>query len=386
MKSKKEFIPDLIKESETLINSNRIIEAREILVNVLTNYDDENIDAANNYAVTEILLGNYQAAEDLLIQVLQQDPQNSIASDNLSYLKKQKYQKKFIHDKEAVLRKNNYTTGVNKPQNSLNKSGNGSETEFVNDFYENLYYSNKSQVDNLKESEIDAKLSLSNLKRISFEISNVCNLAGIHKLCPINQHKEKNFLSSEIVEKTIDELAFVDYKGIISFHIYNEPLMDPRLIWFIRYAKTKCPNSTVYILTNGQNLNQELVDELQKAGVGLLVVSAYSVNEFNRVKHLKAKIPFKVFKAILDARMDMYEKTPMDLAKTCIPFLRDLSVNCFGDVVICCLDWRRKHIFGNLCKESLNEIFNKHEVIQVHSDLLNGERNLHLCRRCDWTR
>ena len=42
-------------------------------MNILNELDPESIDAANNYAVTEILKGDFESAEDLLRQILDKD-------------------------------------------------------------------------------------------------------------------------------------------------------------------------------------------------------------------------------------------------------------------------------------------------------------------------
>lgn len=85
MKADEQFLQELIKESERLIENNELDEARKLLLEILQKHDPENIDAANNYAVTEIMLGNYESAEDLLKQILEKDAGNEIAIGNLKY-------------------------------------------------------------------------------------------------------------------------------------------------------------------------------------------------------------------------------------------------------------------------------------------------------------
>jgi len=87
MKADEQFLQELIKESERLIENNELDEARKLLLEILQKHDPENIDAANNYAVTEIMLGNYESAEDLLKQILEKDERNEIAVKNYWLLK-----------------------------------------------------------------------------------------------------------------------------------------------------------------------------------------------------------------------------------------------------------------------------------------------------------
>jgi tetratricopeptide (TPR) repeat protein len=87
MKADEQFLQELINESERLIENNELDEARKLLLEILQKHDPENIDAANNYAVTEIMLGNYESAEDLLKQILEKDAVNEIAILNFNYIK-----------------------------------------------------------------------------------------------------------------------------------------------------------------------------------------------------------------------------------------------------------------------------------------------------------
>lgn len=224
------------------------------------------------------------------------------------------------------------------------------------------------------------------VKRISFELSNMCVYSYLHKRCPTAWEKEKIILPSSVVNGVIDELSKIDFSGIIAFHIDNEPLIDPRLFKFIDYAVTKCPNAKIHILTNGFYLNQTMIDELCEMKVWLLMVSAYSIDEYRRLCSLKAKMPYRVFYSVLDSRKFMYDRKPLNLNKRCFALVNDLSVTCTGDITPCSLDWKHMHSFGNLYNESLEEILNKEATIKVYLGLAKGKRELHLCQRCDWGR
>lgn len=72
---------------------------------------------------------------------------------------------------------------------------------------------------------------------VSIMLSNLCNYACIHEKCPAHFIREKEIVSSKNVKAVIDELGDMGFDGRLSFHIYNEPMIDPRLFWFIEYAK-----------------------------------------------------------------------------------------------------------------------------------------------------
>ena len=135
--------------------------------------------------------------------------------------------------------------------------------------------------------------NLTFVNRISFQLSNLCNYTTIHKACPLSQCKEKIILPSKVVYETIAKVLELNYCGIFGFHIYNEPMMDPRLFMFISYAKEMCPDSKILICTNGFMLNQQMMIELEDIGVDTLNVSAYSVSEYNRLLELETNSHIK---------------------------------------------------------------------------------------------
>lgn len=260
---------------------------------------------------------------------------------------------------------------------------------FQNDLYKQLdvnYDNFFHKISENQSPDLNDKPIMHRIKRISFELSNMCNYAYCHKKCPLHGQKEKVVLPSRIVRETIDEVAQIDYDGVFAFHTYSEPLIDPRLFSFITYAKTKCPKSKTLILTNGFYLNQQIADELAELKIWILAVTAYSRSEFNRFSALDVKIPYYVFESKLDDRQNIYDSMPVNIKASCFAPVGDVSVACTGDVVLCCLDWKRRHRFGNLTWESFYSILNKKETLEVYNSLIHGERKLYLCRRCNWVR
>ncbi|MFC1843868.1 SPASM domain-containing protein [Thermodesulfobacteriota bacterium] len=224
------------------------------------------------------------------------------------------------------------------------------------------------------------------IQRVSFELSNICNYSMIHKKCPASRVKEKKVLSAGIVEKVITELSSINYEGLFVFHRYNEPFIDPRLFGFIKTANKLCPNSKILLLTNGFYLTQQLANELTELNIWILAVSAYSDAEFERLSALTVNFPYTVFKSILDGRENIYDGEILDHKKNCFAPLRDLTINAQGEVVLCCLDWENRHVFGKLDKNSLDDIVKEKKFQQLALDLSTGKRNLDICRRCSMVR
>jgi hypothetical protein len=266
------------------------------------------------------------------------------------------------------------------------------EPESVREFRNDLYRRSEVNYDNYFQKTSDAFPAdaagplIRQVQRVSFQLSNLCNYASIHTRCPLHGQTAKQVLPAGVVRDTIGELGAVGFDGVIAFHIYNEPLNDPRLFSFIEYSRHVCPGGRVLILTNGFYLTQIIADELAALGIWNLAVSAYSQSEYDRLAGLQVKVPYKVFLARLDGRLDQYDRPPMDLSKPCMAPVRDLSIGPDGSVILCCLDWKQFHVFGNLKLETLSSILSKESIRSAYRDLLGGNRSLHLCRRCDWVR
>jgi MoaA/NifB/PqqE/SkfB family radical SAM enzyme len=224
------------------------------------------------------------------------------------------------------------------------------------------------------------------IERVSIELSNLCNYTHLHKKCPVSRYKIKKILESEIFFKVIDELAEYDFNGEIAFHRYNEPMLDRRFYDFLEYVNKKLPQAKIFILTNGSFLNQETLKRLEQYTIFLITVSSYSFKEHDRLSRLQTSIPYRVYYSHLDDREDIYSRKPINSREPCYATLRDITVNCYGDLSICCLDWQNRCTFGSLKDHTLKELLNAPAFLEVHRDLFHGRRNLEICRRCDWQR
>jgi len=219
--------------------------------------------------------------------------------------------------------------------------------------------------------------------RVTFELSNLCNYADIHKKCPLNLETKQHILSTKIVYETIDCLSEFDFKGYVAFHRYNEPLIDSRLLDFIGYARKKCPQTDIYILTNGYNLTQKFLDTLVSFGVTLLEVTAYTVEEFERLSLLETNIPFRIVTSRFDNRLTIYEYVNQDNSLIpCFCPLNDLIITRNGDLGLCHFDWKSQYSFGNLENQSLKELIINSDILNTFNDLSKGIRKYELCKNC----
>ena len=256
----------------------------------------------------------------------------------------------------------------------------------INSLFRLLKKNKPSKIHSLQKVEVKDENILKYTSRVSIELSNLCNYAEIHKKCPLNLVTEPTILPAKIVYGVLDTLKQNDFQGIIAYHTYNEPLMDPRLFTFIEYAHDACPKSEIYICTNGYYLNQILLDELIDSGVSKIHVSAYSKSEYKRLSNLKSSIPFDVEMMKMDDRLHLYETKENNTKTPCYAPLNEIIIAREGCISLCCLDWQRLYTYGNLYEQTLEEVIRSGELHAVYKRLSKGERFLPICKKCGWSR
>lgn len=224
------------------------------------------------------------------------------------------------------------------------------------------------------------------INRVAIMLSNLCNYANIHKDCPAYGIKEKEIMPSKTVYKIIDELCESNFKGEICFHIYNEPLIDPRLFLFIQYIKQKIPEINIHIYSNGYYLNQTMVNELEMVGVTRITTTAYSKDEWKRLISLETDIAFGILRGNLDKRLELYlEREDTICSDTCMSYFGTVPIYVNGDIGTCCLDWKHAYKLGNVTNCTLREVINEKKIREFQMALLKGDRSVFsICSNCTW--
>lgn len=220
-------------------------------------------------------------------------------------------------------------------------------------------------------------------KRITIELSNLCNYAVIHKDCPAGQRKKITIIPEHIFRSVLNTCEKYDFRGIISFHMYNEPLTDPRLFMFMDLIKTQMPGIKMFIVTNGWYLDQNMAAELEAHGLDYLHISAYSKTEYLRFKKLRFNIPVRIFHEPLDDRLTWYSQKNAGHNNTpCYSPFYEICVSSAGKILLCTYDWKSRHELGDLNRETLEEILNKDALKDIYDALSKGERKFRLCMNC----
>jgi len=238
------------------------------------------------------------------------------------------------------------------------------------------------------------KNPLSYTRAILLETTNICNYSAIHPKCPISTFKEKIILPLKTIEKVLKELGEFGFKGTIFPFCYSEPLVDPRMFKILEMIRGFVPLARPWLYTNGFMLNDEMVRELDEYGVKRLCVSIYTPEEGKRMRGIikrmrgEVKMELRAYRRYpmnerMNDKMDWPDRELLNLKTPCPSPLRYLTIDSGGNVIICCHDFLKKHIFGNVKDETLAQIIRKEETIRAFEELSAGKREGYfLCARC----
>lgn len=222
------------------------------------------------------------------------------------------------------------------------------------------------------------------------ELSNICNYSYKHNLCPVSTYKEKVILPAKIVYDIIDTLGKYNFKGYIVFNLFGEPMLDPRLFVFLNRVQKFCPEGKSTVWTNCFYLTQTMLNELEEAGVYYLHMSAYSEKEFNRLMGFRTGIKRALIRRHIGEKgwadvLGHYDREYINekwQKMHCFAPLHHITVVAQGDIILCCRDWKHEYCFGNLYKQSFEEIIKSKKVQETYERLIKGERFLEFCKRC----
>lgn len=247
---------------------------------------------------------------------------------------------------------------------------------------------------------------LQHTQRVSLELSNLCNLARAHPRCPAHHVQHALVLPAHVVEDVLETLGAAGFGDgrYIAFHLYNEPLLDPRLAGFVRYARAQCPQAGIILWSNGWYLTETIACELAAAGVTHFMLSAYSRRAQDEFQALGLRLQeslaafmgdgrlpvyFRVRRCSrLDDRMQMISPAQEPDARPCHQPLSDLTIRAGGSLGLCCYDWAEQKAFGNLNGQRFADCLagQYSQLTALYRDLSQGIRDLPVCQACHFPR
>ncbi len=221
---------------------------------------------------------------------------------------------------------------------------------------------------------------------VELEVNSRCNLRCSY--CPVSlipKPDAPRFMSDAVFERIIGELARHDYRGRLSYHFYNEPLLRADLERLVAIAARELPRAHQVLFTNGELLTDERYGSLRAAGVAFIVITS----------HTGATHPERPFQIVqtppeleLTNRGGLMRQLPAATAEhralACFAPDEMLIVTAAGDVLLCYEDARREHRFGNVMERPLDELWLAPAFVEVRRRLQRGEREAAsaICAQC----
>lgn len=276
---------------------------------------------------------------------------------------------------------------------------------------------------------------------VHIENTNACNTKCI--MCPRDKlTREIGFMDFGLFKKIIDECSLMRRQlREVHLHGFGECLLEKDFPRKVSYAKDKGIR-TVYIVTNGSLLSEEIAKGLVVSGLDKIKVSFYGATEetyekvhlnlkFNEVEHnvlnlfrMRAQLNRKnpsIFLQFLPLSENSHEKILFSEKwgrviekdkgdslleyrlhnygigknyyafesegrnkKSCVLPFTTMQLLWNGDIVSCCFDFNGDLILGDVNKQTVKEAWNSRPFI----NLRNAHRKINfsgvpLCMRCD---
>jgi MoaA/NifB/PqqE/SkfB family radical SAM enzyme len=267
-----------------------------------------------------------------------------------------------------------------------------------------------------------------------------CNADCI--FCPYGETyttQPKGKMPIELFRRIIDEAAEHKVRRI-SPYLMNEPLMDRELFDKVRYINAKIPDCKVVITTNGHFLAPPVVDQILAMGEGIhkLYVSFQGIDKESYEKTMRGNMDFDrtmknvehfietqrsrgltrpqlwitmVDTAVIDARKavahwrsrgvaskyttlenrggnikdaESFSRThAMSYYTTCTRLFKQAYIMFNGDLVLCCVDYSREQVLGNIVGSSVYDVWNGPVAREIRRRYLGHEFDkLPLCGSC----
>ena len=264
-------------------------------------------------------------------------------------------------------------------------------------------------------------------------------------ICPYRETvaiQKQGRMEMSLFKRIIDE-AFLFQKNVrqIMPYLMNEPLMDKTLVEKIHYIRHKIPDVNIHLVTNGILLDKKLGERLLSSPINSIKISVLGHREKTYQKVMGVAGYQKIIKRIdrftqmalhqkgYDSVSICFTNTPGFVSESEIeeasdfwkargvkheiinhPISRGGNVNILnaphhesirgcnsiwrdkmihilfnGDVVLCCMDWRRKVILGNVSSQSIEKIWNSKKYEAVRK-IISGEKKGwpgFICYQCE---
>lgn len=223
------------------------------------------------------------------------------------------------------------------------------------------------------------------LKEVDIETTTFCNRKCT--FCPkYYDSSPQKEMSNELFYKILDYLEGISFKGWVQLSHYGEPLMDNRLLGFVKDIKSRL-NVRIQFFTDGDMLTPAMAGEFLRNGVDKIYVSQHDSQPSRQIKELTnhnwgGRVLFSVVNMSSRALSNRCGSVKVDSLNPLYCSLNKMIIRADGTVPLCCNDYYNEVTFGNINDNTIVEIWKNELYGNVRRNLKHGKFNLDACKRC----
>jgi len=175
-----------------------------------------------------------------------------------------------------------------------------------------------------------------------------------HALCPAWSperflHVDTSaIMTDELIVKTAVALRKdFGFRGFFGWTHYNESLLfKERVEWLMDAIDKECPSARYLLITNGTKLMDVGLPFLSR--FERISISNYGVVRESDVQAIRDVTNVVFTQESMDDRIKRYKMRDFRNDRACMRTLVTLPVDYFGNVRLCCIDWKGESTLGNL--------------------------------------
>ena len=235
---------------------------------------------------------------------------------------------------------------------------------------------------------------------VEIEINSNCNMSCSY--CPNSEYEriEQGEIDPLLFEEIMTQLKENNFKGRVSYHFYNEPLLSKNLNLFVSMTQKYLPSSTIVIYSNGTLLTKSRLLELFGLGVSAFLITKHEDVKksyvFEKVynsleEEIQKRISYQGFEDVdLSNRAGLLEhigQEDVSFVPCYIPsYLMVITLK--GNVLPCYEDFNQSLAMGNVNDTKIIDIWNSEKYKNFRKVLKskNGRKSNPTCENCSCVR
>jgi radical SAM protein with 4Fe4S-binding SPASM domain len=269
-------------------------------------------------------------------------------------------------------------------------------------------------------------------RAVQIETASRCNAHC--DFCPYQETSQlfpAGTMDDGLFYKILDELATFRPQ-MVAPYLNNEPLLDKKITQRIRAIRNALPDTFIDFSTNASALTPRIADELTSPELGIdeikLNMPSADPSEYERIMGLRyertventrsfiarakeKKFPGRYRIIIVGSatpqderfwqqegiEVKVYRKlsrggaidtgTPAKDHVNGCKYDREkewMHVLHTGEVVLCCMDWYKEHVLGNLKESTVSHVWNSERYSAIRKRVADSTDKSFICNKCEW--